>query len=97
MTVYVDALFTTHGAPQPGAERTFGFGKQSCHLTADTPGELHTFASRLGLKRIWVQHEGRPTVHYDLTPHRRRAAVALGAVETTARDEARRIAGKDYR
>lgn len=91
MTVYVDKLFTTPGTPQAGAGRTFGYGKQSCHMTADTPEELHRFASMLGLKRAWAQHEGRLTLHYDLTPRRREAALLNGAVETTARAELERI------
>lgn len=95
MTVYVDELFTTQRTlTDPQGKCIFGSGRQSCHLTADTPGELHVFAARLGLKRAWVQHEGRMTVHYDLTPSKRRVAVILGAIETSSRDEARRIAAR---
>ena len=92
MTVYVDELFTTNRKLAGQAGRVFGQGKQSCHLTADTPEELHAFAAKIGLRREWAQHEGRKTLHYDLTPKRRIAAIYNGAKETTARDDARRIA-----
>jgi predicted kinase len=38
--------------------------------------DLHAFAARLGLRRAWFQGD-----HYDLPPHGRAAAVALGAEE----------------
>jgi hypothetical protein len=86
MTVYVDELFVTNRSlADPQANRNFGNGKKSCHMTADTADELHAFAKRIGLKREWAQHVGRPTLHYDLTPRRRAAAVQNGAVETSAR------------
>lgn len=81
MSVYVDEL------------RAYGHGPTclqagSCHLTADTPEELHAFAAKLGLQRWWAQeHRGVP--HYDISDRRRARAVVLGAVETTAREQAR--------
>jgi hypothetical protein len=54
----------------------------SAHLFADTVAELHTFAARLGLKRIWFQDEGF-FPHYDLTTNRHGKAVTLGAVLLT--------------
>lgn len=63
MSVYVDELFDT--TPQGG----WPF-RQACHLFADTPGELHTMARRIGLARRWYQNrENFP--HYDLTPSKR--------------------------
>lgn len=50
------------------------------HLMADTSEELHEFAAQLGLRRAWVQHEGRPTEHYDITDPKRQQALKLGAV-----------------
>lgn len=61
--VYVDELFTTNHQVKGWAGRIFGDGRQSCHMTADTPEELHAFAKRIGLKREWAQHEGRFTLH----------------------------------
>lgn len=90
--VYVDELVAYPQAPKPGAERYFGNGRQSCHLTADTVEELHVFAARLGLKRAWFQPMSSP--HYDLTPNKRALAVKLGAVEVSAREQARRRLGQ---
>jgi hypothetical protein len=50
------------------------------HLMADTLAELAAFARRLGLNPAWIQHEGRPTEHYDVTDTVRTRALQLGAV-----------------
>jgi len=91
--IYVDELRRYFQAPKPGSERWFGNGKESCHLTADTPEELHAFAQRLGLRRSCAQSSGY-TLHYDLIPQKRARAVALGAREVTARERARMIAAQ---
>jgi len=67
-----------------------------CHLLADSTDELHTFAAGLGLRRARFQSKpGRPWVdHYDIDEDRRRAAVALGAIEITWRDAGEQIARK---
>ncbi len=55
-------------------------GLRWCHLLADTPDELHRFASLLGLHRS--SYQGPPktsTPHYDITGFERSRAVALGA------------------
>lgn len=62
------------------------FKAGSCHLMADTEEELHAFAQRLRLKREWFQPKSHP--HYDLTIEKRVQAVALGAVEVSAREQA---------
>ena len=81
--VYVDDLFTwpinaTASNARALARRNNG---QWCHLTADTPEELHAFAARIGLKRQWAQVSRKGILHYDLTPGRRRQAIAAGAIE----------------
>lgn len=54
------------------------------HMFADTLDELHSFATRLGLKRAWFQDH--PLLkHYDLNASRRAKAVKLGAVELDRR------------
>jgi hypothetical protein len=56
-------------------------GRRWCHLLADTPEELHFFASRLGLHRS--SYQGPPkssTPHYDITGFERSRAIALGAI-----------------
>ena len=63
------------------------FKSGSCHLMADTEEELHAFAKRLRLKREWFQKSSSP--HYDLTPAKRVEALALGAVEVSAKEQAK--------
>ncbi len=53
---------------------------KSCHLFADTLEELHQFASKIGMKRVWFQDHPR-LPHYDLTERRRARAVLAGAKE----------------
>jgi hypothetical protein len=59
-------------------------GKIWCHLFAVDIGELHAFAKRLGLKREWFQDDPR-LPHYDVTEHKRRIALRLGAVGVSRR------------
>ncbi len=75
------------------------WGHRWCHLTADTPEELHDFAGRLGLGRSRFQTKpDRPWVdHYDLTAQKRSEAVALGAVEITLQEAGRQLARKKRR
>jgi len=82
MTVYVDDVKVWGNAKH----RCFRAG--SAHLTADTLEELHTFAARIGLKREWFQdHLAAP--HYDLSPKRHAAALAIGATYMQALQQAR--------
>ena len=86
MTVFVDELQHWPGALSP-------FHKGFCHLTATSDEELHAFAFRIGLRRSWFQPH-RVANHYDLTPRRREAALAMGAVFMPAREQiVRRRAG----
>jgi hypothetical protein len=81
MTVYVDTL-VAHPAPADPQTRRAGapHGHRWCHMFTDGDlAELHAIAARIGLKRAWFQDH--PTLpHYDLTPPRRGAAIAAGAV-----------------
>lgn len=72
MSVYVDPLID-HG---------WQLGP-SCHMFASSEEELHAFAARLSLKRVWYQAERVP--HYDLTRAKRAFAVRLGAIELPVR------------
>ena len=61
------------------------------HMMADTLPELLAFASRIGLRRSWIQVK-KSGVHVDLTAGKRRQAVAAGAVEVEVHsDEWRRV------
>ncbi|MFS2113403.1 DUF4031 domain-containing protein [Herbaspirillum frisingense] len=66
MTVYVDD------------EQIAWRGKLWCHMVADTPDELHAFATRLGLKRSWFQ-SASVYPHYDVTLSIREKALSMGA------------------
>ena len=60
-----------------------------CHMATDGGfDELHAFAGRLGLRRAWFQRD-----HYDLPPHGRAAAVALGAEEVATHELLLRMTG----
>lgn len=60
-----------------------------CHMVSDVGfDELHAFAAQLGIPRHRFQGD-----HYDLPPHLRRQAVALGACEVGTRELTRRMAG----
>ena len=91
MSVYVDKLFDTTWADR----RKWPYAR-SCHLTADTPEELHAFAAKLGLRRAWYQERPRFALcHYDLTASKRALAVKFGAIEVDSRPHlARRIRGE---
>ena len=81
MAILVDEL-----REYPGAGLPF---TAWCHLATDGSfDELHAFAARLGLRRAWFQGD-----HYDLPPHGRAAAVALGAEEVATGELLRRMAG----
>ena len=85
MTVYVDALFTMRA--KKGGAILVGkrYGHRWCHMVADTDDELFAMAEKLGLERRWVQESGTARVHFDLTPPKRAAAIAAGAVEIDMR------------
>jgi len=88
MAVYVDDANIQASVQNGSRTHTSAW----CHLTADTPDELHAFAARLGLKRSYFQPGtplgGKPSPfwHYDVTAGKRAQAVALGAAEVPARD-----------
>lgn len=64
------------------------------HMTSDVGAdELHVFAKRLGLKRMWYQMPGygEENAHYDLTTYRMRAkAQRMGAVLVTSKELVKR-------
>ena len=84
MAVYVDKLAPC--IPNPRWR-----WNESCHLFADSTGELCKFAAAIGLRRSWLQPGGRHPPHYDLTAGKRAAAIRRGAVEIGRRQVVGRI------
>lgn len=82
MGVYVDELLVYPNAWGP-------FRKGSCHMTADTPEELHAMADKIGLKREWFQRHAIMD-HYDLTAGKRDLALASGAEFVPWREQSKR-------
>jgi hypothetical protein len=78
---YVDKL-RVHKAGD-GATRRAGapWGHRWCHLLADDEETLHRIAVAIGMRPEWCQR-GK-IIHYDLTPPRRAAAIAAGAIEVS--------------
>jgi Protein of unknown function (DUF4031) len=72
-SVYVDDAFV---------EGDWGKWTGGGHLQADTLGDLHAFARKIGLKREWFQDRpSRPErAHYDVTRSKRDAAILAGAI-----------------
>ncbi len=89
MTVYVDDYRVPAAVGRLSARWS--------HLFADTPGELHVFAARLGLRRAWFQ-PGRRTghFHYDVTDSKRSRALDLGARPVRYRDVPEIMRARDY-
>jgi Protein of unknown function (DUF4031) len=83
MSVYVDHAF---------AVGDWGRWSGGGHMQADTLDELHAFAARIGMRRVWFQEKpGRPeNDHYDLTRVTRELTIALGAVTEDRRSGTRR-------
>jgi hypothetical protein len=58
----------------------------TCHMLADTLGELHDMADRIGAERDWYQISRAGVPHYDIPLFRREAALEFGAVEVGRRE-----------
>jgi hypothetical protein len=91
MSAYVDDLIEYGGTYRgDGAAQAARVGARNgdrwCHLYADTEEELHAFAQRIGMKRVWAQVSRTGIPHYDLTPRRRVSAVKHGAKALIRRD-----------
>ena len=79
--LHVDKLF--QASPKGVAKK---HGTEWCHLwvaelTQENIEELHRIAKQIGLKREYFQCEKLWFPHYDLTPTKRKLAIAHGAVE----------------
>lgn len=78
MSVYVDDVRAKYGR------------MIMCHMTADSTDELLAMADRIRVARRWLQHPGTWKEHFDICLAKRALAVKAGAIETTARAEARK-------
>jgi hypothetical protein len=90
MAVYVDDVQLPADAGNNG--RTVK-GRWS-HLFADTSAELEDFARTLGLSPRWIQHQGQPGEHYNVTEGKRQQALKLGAHQITYREAELMFAGR---
>ena len=79
----VDRLFHLPSQDPVAYEVGTRNGHLWCHLWCAPGSEaaLHAFAERIGMRREWFQ-EKADFPHYDLTPRKRKLAVAAGARET---------------
>lgn len=64
------------------------YGRGWCHLTADSLGELHAFAARIGLPAR-AFHRGARHPHYDITSDQRLNALRSGAHPVSPREVVR--------
>jgi len=96
MSVYVDAS-KEYEIPESGQARKVALRNDGywCHMWADTRAELLAMSKKIGLKESWMQHVGKKSEHFDLTPGRRAAAVKAGAIEKTSWDWANMNTAKD--
>lgn len=81
MTVYVDDM---HRLPMGQFRRM-----KMSHMTADSEGELHAMAAKIGVARKWYQGD-----HYDIALSKRALAVKAGAKEVTLRELAMMVRRK---
>lgn len=71
------------------------FGRMiMCHMMADTTDELLAMADKIGVQRKWIQKAGTRWEHFDICLSKREQAIALGAVEVSAKDLARLSMGR---
>lgn len=63
----------------------FRYGRMiMCHMLADTLGELHVMADKIGVARRNFQNDAS-TPHYDICKAKRAIAVKHGAIEADRR------------
>lgn len=82
MSVYVDTMRAQYGR------------MVMCHMIADSREELDAMADAIGVKRKWIQHEGKPTEHYDICLSKRVKAISLGALPLDRAEFVKRLRAK---
>lgn len=87
MSVYVDPLFTMQSTNAQAFRVGTRTGHRWCHMFAyPDDAALHALALRIGLKLEWVDRSRDGTIHYDLTPAKRAAAIRCGAIPLTTEE-----------
>jgi hypothetical protein len=80
MSVYVDAAMIPYG-PASGAVKRM----RMSHMMADTHAELIEMVDKIGVAQNWIQHEGKPMEHFDISMAKRDLALQNGAVAVSSR------------
>ncbi len=73
MSVYIDSVNANYGR------------MKMSHMMADTTEELMAMADRIGVQRLWIQHEGTEREHFDVCKSKREAAIKAGAIPVSGR------------
>lgn len=73
MSVYVDAAMIPYGR------------MKMSHLMADTQDELLAMVDKIGVTRRWIQHQGKPMEHFDISMVKRDLALQSGAIAVNSR------------
>jgi hypothetical protein len=68
------------------------FGRmRMCHMIADTTEELLAMVDKIGVQRKWIQYPNTAKEHFDICLSKKKKAVALGAIEITRREYAKKV------
>lgn len=71
------------------------FGRMiMCHMVADTTDELLAMADKIGVSRRWIQDAGTYLEHFDICLSAKKKAIAAGAKEMGAREQARMVCSR---
>lgn len=90
-TVWVDPLFVAEARGEQANRVGKKNGHRWSHMWSEDEAALHAMAKLIGLRREWYQGAkplkgGAVFMHYDLTPGRRKLAIARGAKERDLAD-----------
>jgi len=69
-------------------------GMLMSHLVADTTEELFAMVDAIGVRRVWIQHPGTPTEHFDIADSKRELAIKKGARPVSTREMVEIIRGR---
>ena len=81
MAIYLDRAIDYHGKFKGCSHLVSNLLVVSNLLGEEGTRELIAFATRIGMRREWLQHAGRNTEHFNVFGSRRPRAIKAGAVE----------------